>query len=185
MPDAVVSFGYEGAWGHVRAAGVLRQVGFQNTASPDGEPSNQKTGYGLNLSGTWKPFGRDRLNWQVVGGKAIASYMNDGGIDLAPNANLQAETVKSIGWLAYYNHAWSDKWSSAIGASQHRQTNTDGQFGTAAIDMTRQVSLPELADMHEHLPRLWARARVDALLREMDRHGERGRPSDRDQSGEL
>ena len=33
--------------------------------------------------------------------------------------------------------------------------------------------LPELADTHSHLPRVWARARVDALLREMDLNGER------------
>jgi DcaP outer membrane protein len=131
FPDAVVSFKYAGDWGHVRAAGILREVGFHNPGSADGEPSNEKTGYGLNLSGTWKLFGKDQLNWQVVGGKAIGSYMNDGGTDLAPNASLQAETVKSIGWLLYYNHAWSDKWSSSIGASQHKQTNTDGQFNTA------------------------------------------------------
>ena len=48
-----------------------------------------------------------------------------------------------------------------------------GQFGTAAINLSRTVALPELADTHEHLPRLWARARVDALLREMDLNGER------------
>src|SRR4029079_6530869 len=35
------------------------------------------------------------------------------------------------------------------------------------------VALPEFADTHEHLPRLWARARVDALLREMEINGER------------
>ena len=131
LPDAVLSFKYEGDWGHVRAAGLLRQVGFQNSASVDGEPSNQKTGYGLNLSGTVKLFGKDQVNWQLVGGHAIASYMNDGGIDLAPNANLQAETVKTVGWLAYYNHSWNDKWTSAFGYSQHQQSNTDGQLGTA------------------------------------------------------
>ena len=37
----------------------------------------------------------------------------------------------------------------------------------------RMVALPEFDDTHEHLPRLWARARVDALLREMDLNGER------------
>jgi len=131
FPDLVGSFRYEGDWGHVRVATMLRQVGFHNTASADGEPANEKTGYGINMSGTWKVLGRDQLNWQVVGGKAIASYMNDGGIDLAPNASLQAETVKSQGYLVYYNHLWTDKWSSALGLSQHKQTNTDGQFNTA------------------------------------------------------
>jgi hypothetical protein len=130
-PDLVGSFKYEGDWGHVRAATVLRQVGFHNTASADGEPSNEKFGYGLNASGTWKILGRDQLSWQAVIGKAIASYMSDGGIDLAPNASLQAEAVRTMGYLVYYNHLWSDKWSSAIGFSQHKQTNTDGQFNTA------------------------------------------------------
>jgi Ca-activated chloride channel family protein len=48
-----------------------------------------------------------------------------------------------------------------------------GQFGTEAIKLARDVVLPELADIHSHLPRVWARARVDALLREMDLNGER------------
>ena len=48
-----------------------------------------------------------------------------------------------------------------------------GQFGTETIKLTRDVVLPELADIHSHLPRVWARARVDALLREMDLNGER------------
>jgi len=48
-----------------------------------------------------------------------------------------------------------------------------GQFGTETIKLARDVVLPELADIHSHLPRVWARARVDALLREMDLNGER------------
>ena len=51
--------------------------------------------------------------------------------------------------------------------------SVQGQYGTETINLSRDVSLPEFADTHEHLPRLWARARVDALLREMDANGER------------
>jgi Ca-activated chloride channel family protein len=51
--------------------------------------------------------------------------------------------------------------------------SVQGQYGTEAINLSRKVTLPEFADTHEHLPRLWARARVDALLREMDMNGER------------
>jgi len=46
-------------------------------------------------------------------------------------------------------------------------------FGTQPIKLSRDVVLPELSDEHRHLPRVWARARVDALLREMDLNGER------------
>jgi Ca-activated chloride channel family protein len=47
------------------------------------------------------------------------------------------------------------------------------EFGTQPIKLSRDVELPELSDAHAHLPRVWARARVDALLREMDLNGER------------
>ena len=47
------------------------------------------------------------------------------------------------------------------------------EFGTQSIKLSRDVVLPELSDAHTHLPRVWARARVDALLREMDLNGER------------
>jgi len=47
------------------------------------------------------------------------------------------------------------------------------EFGTEPLKLSRDVVLPELSDEHAHLPRVWARARVDALLREMDLNGER------------
>lgn len=49
----------------------------------------------------------------------------------------------------------------------------NGTYGTESVTLARGVSLPEFDDTHSHLPRVWARARVDALLREMDLNGER------------
>lgn len=57
--------------------------------------------------------------------------------------------------------------------SPRTSVTVTGQFGTEAIKLSRDVVLPEFADIHSHLPRVWARARVDALLREMDLNGER------------
>ena len=48
-----------------------------------------------------------------------------------------------------------------------------GSYGNEPVALTRELSLPEFEDTHAHLPRVWARARVDALLREMDLNGER------------
>ena len=115
----------------MKVAGILRQVSYQNVLTPDNEPSGHQTGYGVNLAGAFKVFAKDQINLQFVSGKAIASYMNDGGVDLAPGQGLRAETVTSTGWLAYYNHVWADKWTSTVGYSQHQQNNTDGQLGTA------------------------------------------------------
>lgn len=51
--------------------------------------------------------------------------------------------------------------------------NLAGMYGTDTINISRDVMLPEFEDMHQHLPRLWARARVAKLLEEMNLSGER------------
>ena len=130
-PDFVGKLGFDGDWGQFQAAGILRSIGYETTTTPDNNPSGAKTGWGVNLNGWLKTVGRDRVTGQVVYGKGIASYMNDGGVDLAPSASLQAETVTTLGWFAYYDHYWSDKWSSSIGLSQHIQDTTDGQLANA------------------------------------------------------
>lgn len=131
VPDAVASFRLEREWGHLRAAAIFRELGYHNTESVSGKPSGTVNGYGLNLGGAFEISAKDHLNWQLAAGRGIASYMNDGGVDLAPGGNLRAEAVPSVGWLVYFTHAWNDKWSSSIGYSAHRQNNTGGQIATA------------------------------------------------------
>jgi hypothetical protein len=130
-PDLVASLRVERDWGHVKAAAMLREVGFETSTTPSGAPSGHRTGWGLNVSGAYKLHAAGTLSWGLVGGRAIASYMNDGGTDLAPDARLRAKTVPSLGYFAYYGHSWSEKLTSALGYSQHRQDNTEGQSGSA------------------------------------------------------
>ncbi|MCI0486120.1 MAG: VWA domain-containing protein [Blastocatellia bacterium] len=47
-----------------------------------------------------------------------------------------------------------------------------GNLAGRAMNLTRQVELPERDNAHPHVPRLWARARVDALLRQIALSGE-------------
>ena len=130
-PDFVASLRLDRDWGHFRAAGLLRQVGFETPTNPGSAPSGNETGYGLNLSGAFKTSGDNRVVAQLVFGRGIASYMNDGGVDLAPDAALRAEAVETVGWFVYYDHYWNDKWSSSVGYSEHSQSNTDGQATSA------------------------------------------------------
>jgi Ca-activated chloride channel family protein len=59
------------------------------------------------------------------------------------------------------------------GARPQTAVRVTGAYGAETVALSREVSLPEFDDTHAHLPRVWARARVDALLREMDLNGER------------
>jgi hypothetical protein len=131
FPDLIGQFRLDRGWGHFQTAGMLRQIGFETPANPGANPSGTRTGYGLSLNGQYNTIGQDRVVAHLVLGRGIASYMNDGGVDLAPNASLSAEAVQSLGWFVYYDHYWTNQWSSSVGLSEHRQSNTDGQLANA------------------------------------------------------
>jgi len=130
-PDIAGRYVRDGDRGQLSVHGIVRWIGWETVSTPNNDPSGYKTGGGVNVNGWLNTGGKDRLIGHVVYGKGIASYMNDGGVDVAPDASLRAETVTSLGWYTYYDHYWSDKYSSSIGVSQHRQTNTDGQLSNA------------------------------------------------------
>jgi hypothetical protein len=136
LPDLTAQWRIGGDWGHFQAAGILRKVGFEFRQFPgDKWRSNSETGWGINLGSTINTFGDDKILLQVVYGEGIANYMNDGGMDLAPQASfsgedltgVQAKAVPLTGIVAYYDHYWSKKWSSSIGYSYTEVDNTNFQ----------------------------------------------------------
>jgi len=131
-PDIVGRYVLDGDRGQLSLSGIVRWIGWETISTVDNNPSGNVTGAGVNVNG-WLNMGKkDRLIGHVVYGSGIASYMNDGGVDVAPNlADRRAEAVKTLGWYTYVDHYWNDKYSSSIGYSQHRQTNTDGQANNA------------------------------------------------------
>ena len=132
-PDFTTHVRMLGDWGHVQAAAILRVLGFQNPDTATNRPDGTEIGWGFNLSSVIESFGDDQLLLQVVYGHGIASYMQDGGTDLAPDAptDPNAEAVPTFGWLAYYNRTWNERWTSSLGFSEHRQETTRGQLDSA------------------------------------------------------
>lgn len=125
VPDLTAQLRFEQGWGHVQLAGILRQVGYETIGAPGNRPDGEETGWGLDLSSNFK-FGDDKLILAVVYGEGIASYMNDGGVDLAGDGgpgNIDAKAVPLLGVVAYYDHYWSERWSSSIGYSSTRVDN--------------------------------------------------------------
>jgi hypothetical protein len=136
VPDLTARMRTGGDWGHVQLAGILRRVGYEFRVTPDAAwRSGSEPGWGLNLSSAIHTLGQDRLLLQIVYGEGIASYMNDGGMDLAPQAEhtngvvtgLHAQTVPLTGFVAYYDHWWAARWSSSIGYSFTDVDNTNFQ----------------------------------------------------------
>jgi hypothetical protein len=137
VPDLTGQYRHDDTWGHYQIAAILRDVGYQYQVTPaEQTQKGSKTGWGVNLAGVFNTIGKDKLLLQVVYGDGVASYMNDGGMDLAPNAannpavpvpTLSAEAVPLLGVSAYYGHYWTPQWESSFGYSFTRVTNTNFQ----------------------------------------------------------
>ena len=70
----------------MRLAGILRKVGYETLGTADNEPKGHEIGWGLDLTGRSRSRSR-RFKLGAVYGAGIATYMNDGGMDLAPVAS--------------------------------------------------------------------------------------------------
>ena len=138
LPDFTARYRSEGDWGHFQVAGMLRRLGYDTRGTPGNEPSGHQTGYGLNLTSNIKSVGDDMVHLGVVYGEGIASYMNDGGVDMAPGCTLnalggcvagtvRAKAVPLLGITAYYDHYWQNGFSTAFGYSETHIDNQSGQ----------------------------------------------------------
>jgi hypothetical protein len=144
-PDLTAQYRNTGDWGHVQIAGILRWIGAEVIGDTDPGPAedigviydDNDAGWGVDLTTAINVLEKDAIRVGVVYGEGIASYMNDGGMDAGPDKGLlpdgslpgdtKVEAVPLLGVSAYYDHWWSDRFSSAIGYSITRVDNTDGQ----------------------------------------------------------
>ena len=90
LPDLTAQFRFGGDWGHLQFGGILRKVGYEirvDSSRRVEQPAARRAGVSMSASAI-NTFGKDKLLLSVVYGEGIASYMNDGGMDLAPTATF-------------------------------------------------------------------------------------------------
>jgi hypothetical protein len=143
LPDLTAQVRYGGQWGHVQLAGIARKIGFDTVGTEDNEPKGSEFGWGINLTSAIK-VSPATFRLGIVYGKGIATYMSDGGMDLAPSASLipgppippsmiplnlllEAEAVPLLGVSAYVELQWAKQLSSTLGYSFTKVDNTNFQ----------------------------------------------------------
>ncbi len=115
----------------------------------------------------------------------LDAFQSKIGRDPVGNLSLNVEPASSFDMIYPLQTAvfdgslasWVGQYSTPGGeAVMSLAGSRDGR----ALQMEARVTLPETAIEHTHLPRTWARARVDALLEKIERDGE-----DRDTIDEI
>ena len=112
MPDFAANWRLEGSPGHVQLAGLVRSIGYEDSAGPEDEV----IGWGLNLSGVLHTFGQDNATARLTYGDGLGRYVQDlpGGSAAVVDASGDLETLSVWGVMAAYRHFWSDDWRSEI-----------------------------------------------------------------------
>ena len=140
IPDLTAQYRFTGDWGKFQIGAIARKIGVEilgDTLPGPGVDNgvifeDSDTGYGVDLT-TVVNFGqRDALRAGVVYGEGIATYMNDGGMDAGPigppgTPNNGIEAVPMTGVSVYFDHYWSNEWSTSFGYSYNEVDNTLGQ----------------------------------------------------------
>jgi hypothetical protein len=111
VPDVVLRYNMKGDWGSFTAAGIVRQLSYNNNVDIDDTTS----GYAISLSGKFMFGNKDDFRWMVSTGSGMGRYM---GLNTANGAVLDLDgnlhAIDSTGAFGSFRHLWSEKWRSNI-----------------------------------------------------------------------
>jgi hypothetical protein len=112
VPDAVLRYNFKGDWGSITAAGILRQLAYEDRAAGI---DDRTTSWGISLSGKFMVGAKDDFRWMASTGGGMGRYM---GLNTANGAvldeNGHLNTIDSSGIFGSYRHFWNEKWRSNL-----------------------------------------------------------------------
>ena len=133
LPDFAAAYKYSGDWGHIRTAGILRRIHWDDTLDDAFDLSGDTTGWGWNVSSNFKTGG-SVLRLQFTVGEGVQNEMNDSPVDIGIVNNLGnavtpilGKPVPIVAFSGFLDHTWNENVTSAIGYSWQDNDNTDAQ----------------------------------------------------------
>jgi hypothetical protein len=137
LPDLTAQYRSGHDWGYIQLGGIVRRIEWDDQGTQPFDLSGDATGWGFSLSSNIK-IQKDVIRLQGVYGEGIQNYMNDAPVDIGIQNNFSDPVSPIIGvalpmWsmVAFWDHTWSDKWTSSLGASYLEIDNSDGQAADA------------------------------------------------------
>ncbi len=130
LPDLAGYVKLSGNHGHVQLGAICRRISYWTRVLNLGVPPESGTkgenhhayGYGVSLSGNWRPVPELTFSTQTVYGKGISRYIQDlsdldinlGGIYDEQIGQWQLETVPAYGGYVSCSYDWSEKVQTSL-----------------------------------------------------------------------
>jgi hypothetical protein len=117
---------------------MLRRIEWEDIGTDQYDLSGGVWGWGVNISSNLKVGAKNVIKLQVVYGRGVQNYMNDAPADVGIKENpgntvtpIVGVPLPLLGIVAFYDHYWSDKFTSTIGYSRLDIDNSSGQADNA------------------------------------------------------
>jgi DcaP outer membrane protein len=139
LPDLSGNVRFTRDWGYFQVAGMLRRIKWVDTTNDEFDLDGTETGAGINLTSNVKFTKNDTGRFAFVIGQGIQNYMNDApvdvGIELTPGGDprrpITGVALPMWSMVAFLDHNWNKRFSTAIGYSFMDIDNSDGQAANA------------------------------------------------------
>ena len=139
LPDLSGNVRFTRDWGHLQVAGMLRRIKWVDVVDDEFDLDGTEIGAGLNISSNLKFTPKDTGRFSFTIGQGIQNYMNDApvdiGIELTPGGDprrpITGVALPMWGFVAFLDHTWNKRFSSAIGYSMLDIDNSSGQSPSA------------------------------------------------------
>jgi hypothetical protein len=131
-PDISGELRFGGEWGYVEAAGIVGQTRLDDILTTDAFNLDDTVDrWGANFTSNIKAGEKNVFKLGYVFGQGMENYMNDAPVDIAgvprfgdPIRPIEGRALPFQGLVAFYDHYWSDQWSTSAGYSQFHLDNT-------------------------------------------------------------
>ena len=121
VPDIIGSYTHKADWGHVKVAGIFRQLSYNVNVTDDsgsiiGNIDASDTGMGISITSKVKLSDTDDLRFTFFTGSGLGRYA---ALNAAQGAVYNEETgsldaIDSTGYGVAYRHMWTDKARTSI-----------------------------------------------------------------------
>ena len=161
VPDLIARYTIPLDGGHIKVAGMARQLDYDIGGVSDSENS-----FSVSLSGKHSLGGQDDIRWMVSTGSGIGRYL---GLNTANGAVIDAsgnlEAIDQTGWFIAYRHFWNAKWRSSV---MYSALSIDNDTALTGTGVTSDVYSANVNLVYQPVPKLTLGGEIMFAEREIE-----------------